>query len=740
MPTKSLKATKPSSLLTHLATTELKQRILNSLSKLSDRDTHQIAVDDLETVIKTVAPDGIKMVLNTLYDATTTTTNKPATKKEAIRLLSFMCATHTDLTATHLIKIITNILKCLKDSDSGVRDSCCESIGHLSFLYVKGGDCNVGYVVSLFVKPLFDAMNEQNKWVQAGAAMCLGKMVELAADPPILTFQKLCVRICKFLNSPNFLANAALLPVISSLSQIGAISPQALDPLLQSIHNCIGNADWTIRKAAADTLNALALHSSNLIIEKPTSTITLLEACRFDKIKPVRDSVTEALILWKFIADGSEDKRTPGNDQHSEPPKMSKKYLQKLDDKQIETPVQNGQTNGQDTSETTTGTKKKAPPLSDKPLNPEFFQRLERRISGEVEVVVNRRFSILQNEENTKVNDDEVEKSKSKENLQPDGVVNVQDSSLESGHGGPVSRRREFDNNGNLLGIQRQLMQLEKQQAHLMNMLQDFKGGSRNGMVTLEKRVWGLERVVEDMAHNLSLSMNNLRTSCSTNGFSDYPNTKFWRNDDVMSYKGRTFHARGQNTQFGSWKRVGPVRFGEGPSARSVWKSSNDEATLEAIRGAAPETMTVEKVSNVNLKRDPWKIAMDEVHKGDMDGAFREVLSTGDDFLLVKLMDKTGPLIDRISSDVACDVLHAVAQFLLVPSLFHLCLSWIQQLLDFMVENGTDSVKIPEEVRKAILVNLNEALTSNDPPENWEGLTPDNLFLQLASVWDNDMH
>lgn len=220
MPTKSSKPTKPSSLLTHLATIELKQRILNSLSKLSDRDTHQIAVDDLETVIKTVAPDGISMVLNSLYDATTTTTNKPAIKKEAIRLLSFMCATHTDLAATHLIKIITHIVKRLKDSDSGVRDSCCESIGNLSFMYLKGGDTNVGYVVSLFVKPLFDAMNEQNKWVQAGAAMCLVKMVEMACDPPVLTFQKLCGRICKFLNSPNFLANAALLPVVSSLSQV----------------------------------------------------------------------------------------------------------------------------------------------------------------------------------------------------------------------------------------------------------------------------------------------------------------------------------------------------------------------------------------------------------------------------------------------------------------------------------------------------------------------------------------
>lgn len=66
--------------------------------------------------------------------------------------------------------------------------------------------------------------------------------------------------------------------------QVGAISPQFWEPLLQSIHDCLSSVDWSTRKAAADTLNALALHSSNLIREKLTSTITILEACRFDKV------------------------------------------------------------------------------------------------------------------------------------------------------------------------------------------------------------------------------------------------------------------------------------------------------------------------------------------------------------------------------------------------------------------------------------------------------------------------
>lgn len=78
---------------------------------------------------------------------------------------------------------------------------------------------------------------------------------------------------------------------VVDLLQVGAISPQGLEPLLQSIHDCLSNSDWATRKAAADALNALALHSSNLITGKTGPTITALEACRFDKVSFVNGTL-----------------------------------------------------------------------------------------------------------------------------------------------------------------------------------------------------------------------------------------------------------------------------------------------------------------------------------------------------------------------------------------------------------------------------------------------------------------
>ncbi|PSR95620.1 Microtubule-associated protein [Actinidia chinensis var. chinensis] len=864
-PTKSSSSSASSSLSSHLAMVELKQRVLTSLSKLSDRDTHQIAVEDLEKIIQTLNPDGVSMLLNCLCDAAAGDP-KPAVKKESLRLIAALCDAHGDSTATHLTKIIAHVVKRLKDSDSGVRDACRDAIGALSGQYLKGeGGDNVGLgsVVSLFVKPLFEAMSEQNKGVQAGSAMCMAKMVDCASDPPVASFQKLCPRICKYLNNPNFLAKANLLQVVSSLSQVGAIAPQNLEALLQSIHECLGSTDWAIRKAAAETLIALALHSSNLIEDGASSTVTVLEACRLDKIKPVRDSMTEALQLWKKIAKGgdgaSDDQKASSHDgESSEPAELSEKKDLKVPnhgDNKTETSAKNSSNGSSPTDLASKGKgsnildkavgilKKKASALTEKELNPEFFQRLETRGSGDlpVEVVVPRRClnsANVQNDGESEPNDTD-SRGRPKGNCQPDdGSVNIKSRFTERGTAGVFSRQRDLDEfardkwaeergNGkdsrtNWLAIQRQLLQLERQQAHLMNMLQDFMGGSHDSMVTLENRVRGLERVVEDMARDISMSSNRRggnfmagfegssnRPSGKYNGFPDYSGAKLGRSGDgwvpfgdryapsdgIGSYmRGRgaswrsdvsdawDFHTYGKNGQMGSrrvlgggsidgrspksehesdqvggrraWdKGTGPARLGEGPSARSVWQASKDEATLEAIRVAGEDNgtarnprvaipeLTAEALGDDNSgpERDPvwtaWSNAMDALHVGDMDSAYAEVLSTGDDLLLVKLMDRSGAVVDQLSNEVASEVLHAVAEFLQDQNLFDICLSWIQQLVEIVGENGPDVLGIPTEVKRELLLNLHEACSAVDLPEDWEGATPDQLLLQLASAW-----
>ncbi|GJZ55313.1 hypothetical protein Tco_0610506 [Tanacetum coccineum] len=67
--------------------------------------------------------------------------------------------------------------------------------------------------------PLFGSLNDNNKGVQTDATFCLGQMVEMAVDNPLVIVSlKMYGRICKHLTNAVFFAKAALLQVVSTLS------------------------------------------------------------------------------------------------------------------------------------------------------------------------------------------------------------------------------------------------------------------------------------------------------------------------------------------------------------------------------------------------------------------------------------------------------------------------------------------------------------------------------------------
>jgi len=55
------------------------------------------------------------------------------------------------------------------------------------------------------------------------------------------------------------------------------------------------------------------------------------------------------------------------------------------------------------------------------------------------------------------------------------------------------------------------------------------------------------------------------------------------------------------------------------------------------------------------------------------------------------------------------------------------------------VENGPDVFSIPMEVKKELLFNLHDASSALELLEDWDGASPDQLLLQLASAWDIDL-
>jgi hypothetical protein len=112
--------------------------------------------------------------------------------------------------------MVASVVKRLKDPDSVVRDACVETMGILAAKLSNHGDESDGVFVML-VKPLFEALGEQNKQVQSGSALCLARVIDNSHDPPVSILQRMLARTIKLLKNPHFMAKPAAIELNRSI-------------------------------------------------------------------------------------------------------------------------------------------------------------------------------------------------------------------------------------------------------------------------------------------------------------------------------------------------------------------------------------------------------------------------------------------------------------------------------------------------------------------------------------------
>uniref|UniRef100_M1B246 Microtubule-associated protein TORTIFOLIA1 n=1 Tax=Solanum tuberosum TaxID=4113 RepID=M1B246_SOLTU len=280
---------------------ELKQRVVLALNKLADRDTYHIGVEELEKIIECLTPDGVTPFLSCILD--TDSEQKSSVRKESIRLMGTLANFHDSIVVPHLGKMVASIVKRLKDSDTVVRDACVDTVGILAskMSSVARDNENDGVFVVL-VRPIFEALGEQNKHVQTGSALCLARVIDSIQNPPAVILQKILGKTVKLLKNPHFMAKPAVIELNRSIIQAGGTSTHsALSTAMTSIQEGLKNSDWATRKAACAALGDIASVGGAFFSAFKSSSIRTLESCRFDKVKPVRDSALQALHMWKRL-------------------------------------------------------------------------------------------------------------------------------------------------------------------------------------------------------------------------------------------------------------------------------------------------------------------------------------------------------------------------------------------------------------------------------------------------------
>jgi hypothetical protein len=205
-----------------------------------------------------------------------------------------------------------------------------------------------------------------------------------------------------------------------------------------------------------------------------------------------------------------------------------------------------------------------------------------------------------------------------------------------------------------------------------------------------------------------------------------------------------------------------PMQQGPGPSARIGWQASKDEATtVAAIRGARPSSDKPASHQNDKTTREYkseyrststgnnhkpngggafwmlWSHATECVRSGDLNGAYREILGSGDELLLMRMMSRTGPVLHQLNPATALQLIRSLMQMLRQQSFLEAVIPWIQQVSDLVTSNGADSLGLLSgDVRKELVMCLQHASTM-EFTESWMTNTISQLTVQLSNALSN---
>ncbi|KAF6167328.1 hypothetical protein GIB67_043189 [Kingdonia uniflora] len=798
---------------TQQANFELKHRVIIALNKVADRDTYQIGVDELEKIAQGLTPDGVAPFLSCIID--TDSRQKSAVRKECIRVMGTLVRFHEGLLSPYIAKMVTSIVKRLKDPDSVVRDACVEVVGVLSCKMINYRGESDGVFVAI-VKPLFEALGEQNKQVQSGSALCLASVIHNANDPPVSVLSRMLTRIVKLLKNPHFMAKTAVIELITSIIQARGASTQiAFSGAMSTIQEALKSSDWTTRKAASVALESIAVSGGSLLQSSKASCIRSLESCRFDKVKPVRDSVLQALLYWK---------RLPGPDspEPSEVGSSTKENFGGGDYSDLTSASDGGWRDVAPRKIGTCSLKKKVP-LTTKKTFPNHVQtnpHTSNTNDWHIEIAVPKAH-IASLADHSEVSEGScITKSFDKSNIDVEyGYVPIGEKPECSSLFNPVTRSFETKHvtdapdcleKGHLMNsamamnhwsaadevenkhrycserlqereslgstitevnvqgrhgccsqtesaiasIQKQLLEIENKQSSLMDLLQVFMGSTMDNLSMLQSKVLGLEHSVDKIASDLMqrsyyCDMGSSKLLKNTHGVAPSPrlSTSTPRPSvDINSRK--PLHVVTKNRVV--WE---DTTFSHSPSsnfdkqhvrtnrepAMNINQNRGDKGMQQCFSSENKDVRKPEDMlSGTRSKDSLWKCVKDFVYMGDLDSAFVEVLCSGDHLTLIELLDKTGPVLERLSQETASELLSTLAFHLLDQRFLTSTIPWLQQVVDLSNTFGHDYLGLSAKLRREFLSAIQEAAAMNFPnPANKRTVTQ--LALKLRQVWGNSV-
>ncbi|CAD5168616.1 unnamed protein product [Musa acuminata subsp. malaccensis] len=772
---------------------EMKQRVVLALNKLADRDTHRIGVEELERAAEGLAPDMVSPFLSCV--AETDADQKSGVRRECVRVMGALARSHGGLLAIHLGKMVGSIVKRLKDTDSVVRDACVETCGVLASSVRDGG----GATFVALARPLFEALGEQNRYVQVGAALCLARVIDEASDTPQSILPQMLARVIKLLKNQHFMAKPAIIELIRSIIQAGcALAEHALSAAVNSILEALKSNDWATRKAASVALAGIAVNPGSSMAPLKSTCIRSLESCRFDKVKPVRDSILHAIQCWRALPGtgspepsevGSSTKENFGGDLNDVTSASDSGWRDTFVRKIGPVPCPSGSS--------TCSTQKRAP-LSARKLctnNAPTHQHLkpsdwhieisvpksrampliatdcreserscassafERRVVNTAGVEdINFGYSPDHKPDYSSVSDLASGSYEIKHATASNDGPRDNDSTNITGRNNSViedsgpeclrtQERKSLDSTvtdlcshsmhgcclhaaNELAIIKQQLLQIETKQSNLLDLLQVFMRSSMDNVSKLQSKVNDLEHAVDTITYSVVECENYSSMGCSKILKKVQPGSSSPKLSAVTprplvgdNYKqqstlsSKSMEIWGDNLASFSRSSTSVKEGVEKDSTLGVPKNptgdsmnNNSGRSLRCVRSQEKDPKNASaRLSNFKDVTGFWKQVKEFLSMGNVESAYVEAILSGDDLSLVQLMDRTGPVLDRLSCETTDEVLTIMATKFVDQRFLEFAIPWLQQVVDLSMANEPRHLFLTTKAQMEFLFALQEA-------------------------------
>ena len=284
---------------------DLKYRLLRSLSRLNDKDTRVHACEELSGLCEDLEAHQIPMFVSGLQHDLEG--QYPFARRECVRLFGVVARCHGADAIPVLPQLISYTLRRFKDQDATVREVaaevCTAIAGAVAVIPASSEEDNStggDKAQSPLLTALFDALKDQNKNVQQTAASAIALVLK-EPTVPVHQFAQphiLSKRFGKMLSAKTFHARGEVLLCIAALvERFGAAVFAGGAPLgsvlVNGLRSSSDSTDFGTRKHAVAALLANVFHSG--VEEVAHESVVMLRDLRFDRAKPVRDAAIEAL-------------------------------------------------------------------------------------------------------------------------------------------------------------------------------------------------------------------------------------------------------------------------------------------------------------------------------------------------------------------------------------------------------------------------------------------------------------